>query len=87
MNHLDNQNYRLKKLKLTIAQQEANTLRHTDSIDDCGVTVLTPEKKNVESILNLPELKDIHGVHQVLGSFGFYHQFLLNYSELTEPLH
>ncbi|MCP4338842.1 MAG: hypothetical protein GY799_08130, partial [Desulfobulbaceae bacterium] len=86
MDRLDKQNYRLKKSKLTIAQQKVNMLGHTISVDESGVTTLAPDQKNVESLLKLPEPKDIQGVHQVHGAFGFYRQFIPDFAEIMEPI-
>ncbi|MCP4346888.1 MAG: RNA-directed DNA polymerase, partial [Desulfobacterales bacterium] len=71
---LDENNFRLKKPKLVIAQQKVTMLGHLISASDSQTTIC-PDPKNVESILKLPVPKDIHGIRQFLGACQFFSDF------------
>ncbi|MCP4343164.1 MAG: DDE-type integrase/transposase/recombinase, partial [Desulfobulbaceae bacterium] len=85
MQRLDQNNFRLKKPKLVIAQQKVTMLGHLISASESQTTIC-PDPKNVESILKLPVPQDIHGVRQFLGACQFFADSMGNFAELSEPL-
>ena len=47
---------------------------------------LKPNARKIQALKALERPRDIKGVQRILGLFGYYHDFISHYADLTEPL-
>jgi hypothetical protein len=79
---LEKAGFTLNRDKLRLAQQEISFLGH--SVSAQGIKVLG---ERVEAIKDFPPPKNLKGVRKFLGMVGFYARFIVQFSQVAEPLH
>lgn len=72
---------KLKAEKCIFGAREVTFLGH--KITQNG---LKPDPEKVRAITEMPRPTDVSGERRVLGAFGYYSKFIINFAQLTGPL-
>ena len=82
MSILEEKGLKIKVEKSLICQKEVNFLGYTVSRE--GIKV---KRDKCEAILNMPRPHNVSKVRSFLGSLGYNHRFIKDFSSIARPLH